>query len=103
MGPDRSKGTERRRFREGAAFRPAAGAPRLLLAGRVRMGEDYGEREEEQGGEEGRGEVADPPSGEPSADKQGRIQAGKRREVQVQRTGKRKYFDEAAQAEFLEW
>jgi hypothetical protein len=85
------------------------------------MGEDDGEREEGQSGEEGPGEggqspllaaedppsheasADDPPSREASADAGGRIQAGKRREVQVQRPGKRKYFDEAAQAEFLEW
>jgi len=37
------------------------------------------------------------------ADESARIAANKRRRVQVARSGGRKYFDEAAQAEFLEW
>jgi hypothetical protein len=78
------------------------------------MGEDDGEREEGQGWEEAGlprpcgarndGEGTDPPSPAASADEQaGKIQSGRHRPVQIARTGKRKYFDEAAQAEFLEW
>ena len=45
-----------------------------------------------------------PPALGASADKGGeRIQPGRNRELQVQRAGGRKLFDEAAQAVFLEW
>jgi len=41
------------------------------------------------------------PKGQPPA--KTRIQAGRRRRVQVARAGKRKLFDEAGQQDFLEW
>ena len=54
--------------------------------------------------DEGAGERGQSPEGQsPDGSDGGRIQANKHRRVQVARTGGRKLFDEAAQAEFLEW
>ena len=85
------------------------------------MVEDEGAGVEPEGGE-GDGGAGDPPSHEASADEGAglprrragrrdakesdepeRIQAARNRGVQRQRRGRRKYFDEAAQADFLEW
>lgn len=60
-------------------------------------GQSPGEGESPEGAAEG-GQA--PAGAAPGA---GRIQANRHRVVQIARTGGRKLFDEAAQAEFLEW
>jgi hypothetical protein len=65
-----------------------------------RLPGDGGAGDAEGAGAEAPGLVAGP-DGEFVA--LGRVQANKHRELQVARTGNRKYFDEAAKAVFLEW
>jgi hypothetical protein len=84
MVEDEGEGVEPGREGDGEAGEGGAGLPRRCAA-------------------RNDGEAADEPPSQAREDEPERIQAGKRRGVQLQRPGRRKYFDEAAQAEFLEW
>jgi len=59
--------------------------------------------EGDEAGDKGQEAGLPRPEGARNGEEGVRIQAGRHRDVQVARTGKRKLFDEAAQAEFLEW